>query len=91
MGHFSSSHFWSLHNYTVVLKLVSKYLVYPDSFTYVVLFLKHISPQCTEVRFSSLLSGGFTTMELINPTGIETGKTHVCALCTWYFDPFLGP
>ena len=35
----------------------------------VVSFLIRILTQCTEVRFASLLSGGFTTMELINPPG----------------------
>ena len=28
---------------------------------------KNILPQCTEVRFASLLSGGFTSMAIINP------------------------
>ena len=28
---------------------------------------KRISPQCTEVRLASLLSGGFTTVAVINP------------------------
>ena len=29
--------------------------------------LLHLTKQCTEVRFASLLSGGFTTMAVINP------------------------
>ena len=30
--------------------------------------------QCTEVRFASLLSGGFTTMAVINPPERKLGK-----------------
>ena len=35
---------------------------------------------CTEVRFASCLSAGFTTISDINPQKKETGKTHLCAL-----------
>ena len=44
---------------------VAKYLVEDGSWS----FLKHKSRdnQFTEVRFASLLSGGFTTMAVINP------------------------
>ena len=31
--------------------------------------------QCTEVRFTSFLSGGFTTMAVINPTGRKLAKS----------------
>ena len=34
--------------------------------------------QCTEVRFASLLSGGFTTCN--KSTRKETGKLHLCAV-----------
>ena len=45
--------------------------------------------QCTQVRFASFLSSGFTTMAVINPK--ETGKTHLCALlyiedCRIYYE-----
>ena len=36
--------------------------------------------QCTEVRFASFLSGGFTTIVVNESTGKETGKTHLCAV-----------
>ena len=35
---------------------------------------------CTEVRFASFLSGGFTTMAVINPPEMKLTKTHLCAL-----------
>ena len=42
---------------------------------------KHHVRQCTEVRFASLLSGGFTYYYGSNKfTGNETGKTPLCAL-----------
>ena len=34
--------------------------------------------RCTEVRFASLLSGGFTTSN--KSTRKETGKSHLCAV-----------
>ena len=41
-------------------------------------------PHCTEVRFATFLSGGFTTMVYSNiSTGKETGKTYLCALVPW--------
>ena len=42
----------------------------------------HMPTQCTEVRFASFLSSGFTTMAVINPT--ETGKTHLFSVCMNY-------
>ena len=36
--------------------------------------------KCTEVRFASLFSGGFTTMAVHNSTRKETGKTHLCEM-----------
>ena len=39
----------------------------------------HEPPQCTEVRFASFLSGGFTNMAVIKSTVKETGKTHLIA------------
>ena len=36
--------------------------------------------QCTEVRFARLLSGGFTTMAVINPPERKLAKRHLCAL-----------
>ena len=39
--------------------------------------------QCTEVRFASFLSGGFTANYGSNQsTGKETGKTQICAVCS---------
>ena len=48
------------------------------------LFTKKITMQCTEVRFDSFLSGGFTTMAVINPpesklakrTSVQCGSQH---------------
>ena len=36
--------------------------------------------QCTEVRFASFLSGGFTTIAVINPPERKLAKTHLCAM-----------
>ena len=36
--------------------------------------------QCTEVRFASFISGGFTTMAVINPPESKLDKTHLCAM-----------
>ena len=42
---------------------------------------KVILPQCTNVRFASFLSGGFTTRTVHNKsTGKKTGKTHLCVV-----------
>jgi hypothetical protein len=41
--------------------------------------LKHLV-QCTEVRFVSLLSGGFTTMAVINPPERKLAK-HTSVQC----------
>ena len=35
---------------------------------------------CREVRFASFLSGGFTSMAVINPRKKKPGKTHFCAM-----------
>ena len=32
------------------------------------------------MRFARFLSGGFTTMAVINPPEKKTGKTYICAL-----------
>ena len=37
-------------------------------------FNKQQTPQCTEVRFASFLSGGFTTMTVINPLERKLAK-----------------
>ena len=37
-----------------------------------------------EVRFASFLSSGFITAIVVNPTGEEIGKTHLCAV--FYID-----
>jgi hypothetical protein len=36
--------------------------------------MKTFVKQCTEVRFDSFLSGGFTTMAVINPTERKLAK-----------------
>ena len=36
--------------------------------------------QSTEVRFANFFSGGFITAIVVNPTGKETVKTHLCEL-----------
>ena len=40
-----------------------------------------ISYQCTEVRFASFLSGGFTTMVVINPPERKLAKRTLCSVC----------
>ena len=43
-------------------------------------FEKKIALHCTEVRFARFLSGGFTTMALMNPPENKLEKTHLCAM-----------
>ena len=40
-------------------------------------------PNCTEVRFASFLSGGFTTMVVINPPEKKLAKIILYALVPW--------
>ena len=45
--------------------------------------------QCTEVRFASLLSGGFTTMAVMNPPESKLAKrtsVHYCALFPFFIN-----
>ena len=35
---------------------------------------------CTEVRFANLLSGGFTTMAVINPPERKLESAHLCSV-----------
>ena len=46
----------------------------------------HLNTQCTEVSFASFLSGGFTTMTVINPLEKKLAKcTSVCVCCCNHF------
>ena len=47
--------------------------------------------QCTEVRFASLLSGGFTTTAVINPPERNWQNASLCSvlLCPSSFDSLL--
>jgi hypothetical protein len=48
-------------------------------------------PNCTEVRFASFLSGGFTTMVVINPPKKKlTKRTFVLWVDSLAFDSFKG-
>ena len=47
--------------------------------------LAFASVQCTEVRFASLLSGGLTTMAVINPPERKMAK-RTSVGCTVHFD-----
>ena len=40
--------------------------------------------QCTEVRFASFFSGGFTTMAVINPPGRKIEKRTSVQLKGWH-------
>ena len=39
----------------------------------------HLNTQCTEVRFDSFLSGGFTTMAVINPPERKLANAPLCS------------
>ena len=54
---------------------------------YLVIYSKKIVPNhCTEVRFASLLSGGFITAIVVNPPEMKLAKrTSVHCLCFCHF------